>query len=121
MERGRGFSRWVRFEEFSLGCLLVGVEAACRDVGLSRWSKGWKEGGRIFMLKCWENRARRFLFCKVVMAESKSFSLVFSEGKGNHGGWGNWKAGSGKAESGSMSYASVVRKNEGLAEEATWL
>ena len=34
---------------------------------------------------------------------------------------GNWKAGSGKAESGSMSYASVVRKNEGLAEEATWL
>ena len=34
---------------------------------------------------------------------------------------GNWKAGSGKAESGSMTYASVVRKNEGLAEEATWL
>ena len=87
MERGRGFSRWVRFEEFSLGCLLVGVEAACRDVGLSRWSKGWKEGGRIFMLKCWENRARRFLFCKVVMAKSKSFSLVFLEGKGNNGGW----------------------------------
>ena len=40
VESERGFSRWVRFEELDLGCLLVGVEACCRDVGLSRWTKG---------------------------------------------------------------------------------
>ena len=86
VECGRGFSKWVRFGELGLGCLLVWVEACCRDVGLSRWSKGWKEGDRLFMLECRENGAGRFLFCKVVMTESKSFSLVFSKGKGNHGG-----------------------------------
>ena len=62
------------------------MEACCRDVGLSRWSKGWKEGDRLFMLECRENGTRRFLFCKVVTTKSKSFSLVFSKGKGNHGG-----------------------------------
>ena len=83
------------------------------------------------------------IFCKVVTAEAKSFSLVFLEGEGNHGGWfilaeklrslevvpfseekvdpsgeirGSRKAESGKNGSGSMSYASVVRKKECLAE-----
>ena len=32
---------------------------------------------------------------------------------------GSWKAGSGKATSESMLYASTVRNNEGLAEETT--
>ena len=45
MERRRGYSRWIRFGELSLRCLLAGVEACCRDVGLPRWSKGWKERG----------------------------------------------------------------------------
>ena len=62
------------------------MEACCRDVGLSRWSKWWKEGNRLFMLECRENEAGRFLFCKVVTTESKSFSLVFLKRKGNHGG-----------------------------------
>ena len=43
VERGRGYSRLVKFGKLGLGCLLAGVEACCRDVGLSRWSKGWKE------------------------------------------------------------------------------
>ena len=147
VERGRGFSSWVRFGELSLGCILAGVEACCRDVWLSRWNKGWEEGGRKVKLECRENGAGRFIFCKAVtavMAESKSFSLVFPEGRGNHGGWlilaeklrslgvapifeekkvessvengGSWKAGSG-----SMSYVNAVRKNEGLVEETAWL
>ncbi|RVW35319.1 hypothetical protein CK203_098703 [Vitis vinifera] len=107
-------------------------------------SKGWEEGGRQFKLECRENGARRFLFCKVVTIESKGFSLVLAEGKGNHGGWlilaeklrslrvvpifeekkvesSVENGGSGKVESGSMSYVNAVRKNEGLAEETAWL
>ena len=87
VERGRGYFRWVRFGKLSLSCLLAGVEACCRDVELPRWSKGWKENGRFFRLECQENGAGRFIFCKVVMAETKSFSLVFPEGEGIHGGW----------------------------------
>lgn len=34
---------------------------------------------------------------------------------------GSWKVESGKNGSGGMSYASVVRKNECLAEETIWL
>ena len=33
---------------------------------------------------------------------------------------GSWKAGSRKTGSRSMSYASVVRKNEGLVEKTVW-
>ena len=87
VEHERGYSRWVRFRELSLRCLLAGAEACCRDDGLLRWSKGWKERGRCFRLECRENGVGRFLFCKVVTAESKSFSLVFPEGEGNHRGW----------------------------------
>ena len=148
VERGRGYSRWVRFGECSLRCLLAGVEACCRDVEMPRWSKGWKENGRFLRLECRENGAGRFIFCKVVTAEKKSFSLVFPEGEGIHGGWlilaENLRAlgvvpfseekvepkavfgNSRKAESGMnggerMSYASVVKKNECLEEEAIWL
>ena len=148
VERGRGYSRWVRFGECSLICLLAGVEACCRDVEMPRGSKGWKENGRFLRLECRENGAGRFIFCKVVTAEKKSFSLVFPEGEGIHGGWlilaENLRAlgvvpfseekvepkavfgNSRKSESGMnggerMSYASVVKKNECLEEEAIWL
>ena len=80
----------------------------------------------------------------MVTIESKGFSLVLAEGKGNHGGWlilaeklrslrvvpifeekkvesSVENGGSGKVESGSMSYVNAVRKNEGLAEETAWL
>ena len=84
----------------------------------------------------------------MLTAKSKSFSLVFPEGKGNHGSWfilaeklrslrvvpfseekvdpqveigGSPKAESKKNGSGRISYVSVVRKNECLAEETIWL
>ena len=36
VERGRGYSRWVRFRELSLRYLLAGLEACCRDFELLR-------------------------------------------------------------------------------------
>lgn len=36
VERGKGFSTWVRFGEISLGCLLEGVEVCCIDEGMSK-------------------------------------------------------------------------------------
>lgn len=44
MERGKGFSTWMRFGDISLLYLLERVEACYRDEGLLRWSKGWEEG-----------------------------------------------------------------------------
>ena len=36
VERGRGYSRWVKFGELSLHCLLAGLEACSRDFELLR-------------------------------------------------------------------------------------
>ena len=51
MDKGRGFSDWIRFGDLSLRLLLEGVEDCCKDEGLERWSKGWVEGGRRFKLE----------------------------------------------------------------------
>ena len=87
MEKGRGFSDWIRFEDLSLRLLLEGVEDCCRDEGLERWSKGWVEGGKRFKLERRLNEAWRFLLCFVLAEEENRFSLVFPEGRGFHGGW----------------------------------
>ena len=81
MEKGRGFSGWIRFGDLSLCYLLEGVEACCRNEDLERWSKGWVEEGRRFKLERRLNGAGRFLLCSVVVEGAKRFSLVFLEGR----------------------------------------
>ena len=39
--KSRGLLAWIRFKDWSLWCLLEGVEACFRDEDLVRWSKAW--------------------------------------------------------------------------------
>lgn len=36
LERSRGFSNWIRFEDSSLRCLLEEVEACCKEEKLKK-------------------------------------------------------------------------------------
>ena len=87
VERNKGFTLWIKFENFSLCCLLEGVKACCRGKLVQRFVKSWEDGGRKFKLERPANEADRFLLCSVVDSEVKKYCLVFPEGKGILGGW----------------------------------
>ena len=86
-ERSRGFVSWIRFGEASLRCLLEGVETCCREVDDQRWVIEWMEGNRKFRIERRLNKARRFILCSVQDIETKSYSIIFPEGKGQASGW----------------------------------
>ena len=87
VEKSRGFTSWIRFGNFSLCCLLEGVEACCRGELVQRFVKSWEDGGRKFKLESRANEAGGFLLCSLVDSESKRYCLVFPKGKGFLGGW----------------------------------
>ena len=87
VERNKGFTLWIKFENFSLCCLLEGVKACCRGKLVQRFVKSWEDGGRKFKLESRANEVGRFLLCYVVDLEAKRYCLVFPEGKGILGGW----------------------------------
>ena len=86
-ERSKGVSSWIRFREASLRCLLDGVEACCREVYNSVWASGWEEGNRKYRLEHRLNGAGRFIFCSVRDIDSKKYSIIVPEGKGQSFGW----------------------------------
>ena len=86
-ERCKGISSWIRFGEASLRCLLDGVETCCRESNNRGWAIGWEEGNRKYKLERRLNEAGRFILCSVRDFESKKFSLIFPEGKGQSLGW----------------------------------
>ena len=51
LEKSRGFSSWIRFGEFSLRCLLEGVEACCKEERFRIGAKSRVEEGRSFRLE----------------------------------------------------------------------
>ena len=71
VERGRGFSSWIRFGERSLVGLLEGVEDCYNG----------KFGGRVYKLELCNNKVGGFLLCLALNVEEKRFSLVFLEGR----------------------------------------
>ena len=86
-ERSKGASSWIRFGEASLRCLLDGVEACCREVNNSVWATGWEEGNRKYRLERRSNGAGRFIFCSVRNIDSKKYSIIVPERKGQSFGW----------------------------------
>ncbi|RVW68018.1 hypothetical protein CK203_064833 [Vitis vinifera] len=86
-ERSKGVSSWIRFGEASLRCLLDGVEVCCREVNNSVWATGWEEGNRKYRLERRSNGAGRFIFCSVRNIDSKKYSIIVPEGKGQSFGW----------------------------------
>ena len=86
-ERNKGVSSWFRFGEASLGWLLDGVEACCREVNNRDWVIGWEEGNRKYRLERRLNEAGRFILCSARDIESKKYSIIFPEGKGHSFGW----------------------------------
>lgn len=72
VERGRGFSVWIRFGDQSLRSLLKGVKVYCRDDELRRWNNVWEENGRKFNLECRANGAGRFILC-LLLQRLRSF------------------------------------------------
>ncbi|RVW49041.1 hypothetical protein CK203_080978 [Vitis vinifera] len=87
VERGQGFSTWIRFGERGLAQLLEGVEFCCEGQSGNSLFMGWNEGGRGYKLVLCSNKAGRFLLCSVLSLKDKSFSLVFLEGRDSLRGW----------------------------------
>ena len=87
VERGQGFSTWIRFGERGLAQLLEGVEFCCEGQSGNSLFMGWNEGGRGYKLVLCSNKAGRFLLCSVLSLKEKSFSLVFLEGRDSLRGW----------------------------------
>ncbi|WJZ82789.1 hypothetical protein VitviT2T_002517 [Vitis vinifera] len=120
-ERSKGFSSWIRFGEASLRYLLDGVEACCRE-GINRaWAFGWEEGNRKYRLECRSNEAGRFILCSVRDIESKRYSIIVPEGKGQSLGWSSLAErlrGFGVAPSGGLQVPKgqevLLREKEGL-------
>ena len=86
-ERSKGVSSWIRFGEASLRCFLDGVEVCCREVNNSVWAIGWEEGNRKYRMERRSNGAGRFIFCSVRDIDSKKYSIIVPEGKGQSFGW----------------------------------
>ena len=87
VERGQGFSSWIRFGERGLAWLLVGLEACYKGKFRVFFRRVWNEGGRGYKLELHSTKAGRFLLCSALSIEEKSFSLVFPEGKEFLRGW----------------------------------
>ena len=81
VERGRGFSSWIRFGERSLVGLLEGVEDCYNGKFGDSFRRAWKEGGRVYKLELCNNKVGGFLLCLALNVEEKRFSLVFLEGR----------------------------------------
>ncbi|RVW77218.1 hypothetical protein CK203_043332 [Vitis vinifera] len=98
--------------DFSLCCLLEGVEACCRGELVQRFVKSWEDGGRKFKLESRANEADGFLLCSVVDSESKRgvFALY---GTGCRDGESEGKA--------KKSYVDVVKTRAKKLGEAMWL
>lgn len=72
VERGRGFSVWIRFGDQSLRSLLKGAKVYCRNDELRRWNNVWEENGRNFNLERRANGAGRFILC-LLLQRLRSF------------------------------------------------
>ena len=72
---------WVRFGDFSLKKLLLGVEDYDKISRREDWAFGLEEEGRFSLSRC-SNKARTYLLCSVRDADGKRFSLVVLEGRG---------------------------------------
>ena len=86
-ERSKGFTSWVRFGDYSLQCLLTGIEDCERGYRKGRWSIAWEEQGRKYRMERRSNKAGSFLLCYVQDVGQKSFSITVIEGRGTLGGW----------------------------------
>ena len=78
---------WVRFEDFSLKKLLLGVGDCDKISRREDWASGWEEEGRRFNQSRRSNKAGTYLLCSVRDAGGKRFSLVVPEGMGATSGW----------------------------------
>ena len=81
VERGRGFSSWIRFGERDLSLLLEGMEDYCEGKFREPLKRVSNRGERGYKLELCSNKAGRFLLCSAMCIEEKKFSLVFPEGK----------------------------------------
>ena len=87
MERGRGFSSWIKFGERCLVALLEGVEDCYKRKCRESFRRVWNESGRAYKLELHSNKPGRFLLCTTLCVEEKMFSLVFPEEKDFLWGW----------------------------------
>ena len=87
VERGRGFSSWIKFGVKILARLLEGVEECHVGKTKGPFRRVWSEGGRGYSLMLRSNKVGRFLLCSAVCIEEKRSSLVFPERNAAHGGW----------------------------------
>ena len=76
--RSKGFTMWVKFGDYSLKCLLNGIEECERAYNNGDWSIAWEEEGRKY---------RTFLLCSMRDIGRKSFSIAVPKGRGILGGW----------------------------------
>ena len=86
-ERSKGFTLWVRFGNYTLQCLLVGVEDCERMNRNGSWSLAWEEEGKKYKMERRSNKVGSFLLCSVRDAGRKSFSIAVPKGRGMLGGW----------------------------------
>ena len=82
LERGRGFSLWIRVGDVSLQYLLKGVEVVVEEGIKFVWSSAWVEEGRQYRLECKASKSGSFLLCSEKDSSSKTHSGVFHESKG---------------------------------------
>ena len=87
LERGRGYSSWIRFGASSPSLLLEGVESYCKQEVEGKFAKRWEENGRRFCLEKKENGVGNYMLCSVMDLEAKKLCLVFPEGRGLIKGW----------------------------------
>ena len=80
-ERSKGFTSWVRFEDYSLQCLLTGIEECERVYRNGGWSIAWEEEDIKYNMERRSNRAGSFLLCSVRYIGRKSFNIGIPEGR----------------------------------------
>lgn len=89
LERGKGFSSWIKFDERGLVGLLEWVEICCNGKFCDFFGRVWKKGGTVSKLELHNNKVGRFLLSSALNKKEKRFSLVFPEGKKEF--LGDWK------------------------------
>ena len=80
VERGRGFSSWIKFGERCLVALLEGVEDCYKRKCRESFRRVCNESGKGYKLELRNNKPGRFLLCTTLCVE-ENVLLGFPRGK----------------------------------------